>query len=142
MWLYKNYPEKTKRTGGNQLINWEQRDLDILEKLKVAVSEIENETCRPKKITITLISKKIKMKSSLLNNIDRLPKTKIFINEVIYTNKSYQIKKGKWAVQELMKEDEGVVWWKVYDKAGLNEREIVSFKYELKNLVESIKSKN
>ncbi len=51
-WLYKNYPEKTKRTGGNKLVNWEQRDLDILKKVKVAVSEIENETGRPKKILL------------------------------------------------------------------------------------------
>lgn len=141
-WLYKNYPQKIKRFGGNQLVNWEQRDLDILEKVKVAVQEIEKETDRPKKITITLISKKLKIKSSLLNNIDRLTKTKEFINEVIDTNKSYQIKKVKWAMAELIKQGEAVRWWKVYDKAGLNEREIVGFKYELKNLVESIKSKN
>lgn len=24
VWLYKNYPEKTKRTGGNQLVNWDR----------------------------------------------------------------------------------------------------------------------
>lgn len=134
-WLYKNYPEKTKRTEGNKLVNWEQRDLEILEKVKVAVEEIENEACRPKKITITLISKKIKMTSSLSNNIYRLPKTKEFINGVIDTNKSYQIKKVKWAVQELVKEGEGVVWWKVYDKAGFNESEIMEFKEELKSIV-------
>lgn len=73
-------------------------DLDILEKVKVAVAEIENETGRPKKVTITLIAKKIKMKSSLLNNIDRLPKTKEFISEEIDTNKSYQVKKVKWDI--------------------------------------------
>ena len=88
-WLYKNYPEKSKRTEANQLVNWKKRDLDILEKVKVAVVEIENEIGRPKKITITWIAKKIKMESLLLNNIDRLPKTKEFINEVVDINKSY-----------------------------------------------------
>lgn len=138
-WLYKNYPEKTKRTGGNQLVNWEQRDLDTLEKVKVVVEEIENETGRPKKVTITLIAKKIKMKSWLLNNIDRLPKSKKFINEVIDTNKSYQIKKVKCAMEELIKHGEAVSWWKVYNKAGLNEREICGIKDELKEFMQRLK---
>lgn len=56
------------------------------------------------------------MKSWLLNNIDRLPKSKEFINEVIDTNKSYQIKKVKWAMAELIKQGESVRWWKVGDE--------------------------
>lgn len=51
-WLYKNYPEKTKRVGGNQLVNLDQRDLDILEKVKAEVAELEKETGRPKKILL------------------------------------------------------------------------------------------
>lgn len=34
-----------------------------------------------------------------------------------------------------MKEGEGVKWWKVYDKAVLNEKEICGFKDELRDVV-------
>lgn len=79
------------------------------------------------------------MKSSLLNNIDRLPKTKEFINAVIDTNKSCQIKKVNWSMDELIKPGGGVRWWKVYDKEGLNEMQMCGIKKELIDWVEKIK---
>jgi hypothetical protein len=46
----------------------------------------------------------------LLNYIDRHPKIKGFIEISFDTNMSYQVKKVEWAVQELIKEGEAVMW--------------------------------
>lgn len=134
-WLQDHYPHKKKRTSGGAVVDWDKKDLEVLEKVKVAIDDIKNASGRPKKVTITKIGKKVGMAQFLYSNIDRLPKSKEYIQNAIDTNKSYQIKKVKWAVQELMKEDEGVKWWTVYDKAGLNEKEICEFKDELKSLI-------
>lgn len=131
-WLYDNYPPKKKRTTGGAVVDWDKKDIEVFQKVKDAIENIKNSTGRPKKITITLIGKKIGMVQFLYSNIDRLPMTKEFIDNAVDTNKSYQIKKVKWAVEELMNEGEGVKWWKVYDKAGFNEKEIVDFRDELR----------
>ncbi len=138
-WLYDHYPPKKKRITGGAVVDWDKKDEEVLKSVRVAVDQIRNSEGRPKKITVTLIGKKIGMTQFLLNNIDRLARSKEFIENVIDTNKSYQIKKVKWAIQELIKEGEGVKWWKVYDKAGLNEKEICEFKDELRLLVEKIR---
>lgn len=134
-WLYNHYPPKKKRVSGGAVVDWDKKDEEVLQKVKIAINAINNTTGRPKKITITLIGKKIGMAQFLYSNIDRLSKTKVYIKNSIDTNKSYQIRKVKWAIQELMEAGEGVIWWKVYDKAALNEGEIKDFKEELKNSV-------
>jgi len=133
-WLYHHYPPKKKRITGGVVVEWDKKDEELLKSVRVAVEQIKNYEGRPKKITVTLIGKKIGMTQFLLNNIDRLPKSKEFIQYVIDTDKSYQIKKVKWAIQELIKAGEGVMWWRIYDKAGLNEKEICEFKDFLRDV--------
>lgn len=136
-WLYNNYPPKKKRITGGAVVDWNSKDEAVLEKVRRAVNDIKNSKGRPKKITITLIGKKIGMSQFLYSNINRMPKTREFIENAVDTNKSYQVKKVEWAVQELIKEKEGVVWWKVCDMAGLNE--ISEFRDDLKNIFFKIK---
>jgi hypothetical protein len=109
-WIYNHYPTKKKRTTGGAVVDWNSKDEEVIQKVKIAVDDIKNAIGRPKKITITLIGKKIGLSQFLYSNINRLPKTEEYIENAIDTNKSYQIRKVKWAVQELMNEGEGVIW--------------------------------
>lgn len=102
----------------------------MLKNVRVAVDNIKNSKGRPKKITITLIGKKIGMLEFLLNNMDKLPKTKGFIENAIDTNKSYQIKKVQWSIQELIKEGEGVVWWRYTIRLDLMRKRYLNLKMD------------
>lgn len=81
-WLYKNYPERTKRTSGNILVDWDERDREILEKVKNAVDKLYNEGDIPNEITLTYIGKIINKESFILTNIGRLPLTDLYIKEI------------------------------------------------------------
>lgn len=138
-WIYNHYPPKKKRVSGGAIVDWGKKDIEILERVKGAINDIESYPDRPRKITRTIIGKKISMAQFLLNNIDRLAISKEFIQNSIDTNKSYQIKKVKWAIQELIKDGEGVKWWRVSEKARLNEKKIEEFKEDIMRIIEEVK---
>lgn len=73
-WLYNNYPRKIIRIKGNYLVDWDKRDAKILEEVKAAINDIKEEDITF--ITITHIGKLIDRTGYLINNINRLPKTK------------------------------------------------------------------
>ncbi|WP_102398929.1 hypothetical protein [Haloimpatiens massiliensis] len=86
------------------------------------------------------------MAQILYSNIDKFPKTKKFIENAVDTNKSYQIKKVEWVVQELMSERECVKWYKEYDESGFwggNSRKLIYDRFDCKEVwcLESFKSK-
>lgn len=81
-WLYENYPERTKHTSGNILVDWDERDREILEMVKNAVDKLYNEGDITHEITLTYIGKIINKESFILTNIGRLPLTDLYIKEI------------------------------------------------------------
>lgn len=69
------------------------------------------------------VAKEIGELSLLEKLLDKLPKTKEYLNKHLETREQFQIRRNKWACRELYMEDENnVVAWKVRKLAGLREK--------------------
>ena len=132
-WLNKNSPTKKVGNRKDQLIDWDKRDEEIFALVKVAVYEIKMSEEKPERITVTSIAKKINKVTLMQRHIDRLFKTKEFLNYNVESLEEFQLRRVKWAIKELAKEGE-VREWDVIIKAGLSKK----FYNKLKDSIEEL----
>lgn len=97
-WLKNNLPKRKSRgNGNNHIIDWEKRDEEILEASKIAIKEILDLKCKPERVTISLIGRKIGKQYILSKKIDKLEKTKQFLESNIETVEQFQKRRLEWA---------------------------------------------
>ncbi|WP_102398906.1 TnsD family Tn7-like transposition protein [Haloimpatiens massiliensis] len=135
-WFQENLPKRKKYKVSSKRVNWNSRDEEILSKVKNVTDELLNEEIKPIKITVSLIGRRLGLKSLLSSHLDKMPKTKEYINLVTESSKEFQIRKAKWAIRELEKEGEELKFWKVYKKASLHEEFLKEYKDEILSLME------
>jgi hypothetical protein len=118
-WLNKSSPAIVVKPTINNRIDWKERDEEILKQVKKAVSEIIESKEKPKRITVSYVGKSIGRLALLEKHLDKMPKTKEYLNIVTETVQDFQIRRIKWAIKELKEEDLKV--WKIMRKAGIRE---------------------
>lgn len=118
-WLNKNSPSKKVGKRKEQLIDWNKRDKEILLLVKEAVEILKITDEKPERITKTLVAKKINKVTLLQRHMERLPRTKEFLQYNIENLEEFQLRRVKWAIKELSKESE-IKEWDVILKAGLS----------------------
>ena len=74
---------------------------------------------QPIRITVGRIGKNIELKALLDKHLDKLPKTRKYLELVIETLEDYQIRRIQWAVKELNNRGEEIKEWKILRLAGL-----------------------
>ena len=120
-WLDKNSPTKKVGNRKDQLIDWEERDQEVLILVKGAIDVLRNSEDKPERITITLVAKKINKVTLIQRHLDRLPNSKGFLLNNIESLEDFQMRRVKWAIKELAKEGQ-VKEWDVIIKVGLSKR--------------------
>jgi hypothetical protein len=130
-WLNQNSPNKKATNAVNSRVNWDQRDNEILSQIKEIVDKMLNSDGKPERITISLIGSKLGIRGLLEKHLDKLPKTKAYLDSVKETNHGFRLRRMRWAVRELEKEGEELQMWKIMRKAGIREE----YKVELKKVV-------
>ncbi|MDP4086128.1 MAG: TnsD family transposase [Bacillota bacterium] len=118
-WLNDNSPVKKRIQTPNQRVDWENRDKELLKQVKKVVQTWDKEVEKPTKITITSIGKKINELSLLQKKADKLPKTIAYIDKVSEDTVDFQKRRVEFTLEKLKKENEPILEWKVYKKAGL-----------------------
>jgi len=118
-WFDENSPCFNINSQSDNRVNWEERDEEILIQVKKVTSEILNSTGKPERITVNNLGKRTGFLPLLQKHIEKLPKTKAFLNSIIETVEDYQIRRVKWAVIEIFSQDEVLKEWKIIRKAGL-----------------------
>ena len=119
-WLKANSPKPLKRTS-SQRIDWNKRDEEILVKVRRAVKNLLNSDGKPVRITISRIGYIIGEKAILEKKLDKMPKTKAFIEEVAETEQDFRLRRVKRVINEMNETGEVVKKWLVYRKAGIKE---------------------
>lgn len=104
----------------NITINWDERDRKLLPEVKKTVDDMKSGI--PERITWTSIGKKLGISGWLLKRKNKLPKTKEYIESHIENLKEYQMRKVKWAIDELNKQGREVTFWNVVEVSGVKER--------------------
>lgn len=119
-WLKSNLPLKlhTSEKILSQKVDWDERDKQIL----VRVMEVQKalmESEKPVRITLSLLGKKSGLTATLEKKIDKLPLTKIFINQVLETIEDFQIRRVDVVCKKLFTEKGHIAKWEIYRLAGL-----------------------
>lgn len=119
-WFDKNMPKKKKTNGNNNNMNicWEDRDNKILKLLKNEYNMLMqlNEN---KRITKSLLGRRINMLALMEKKLDKLPKTKKFLDEVLETVEDFQIRRIDNVCSVMKEQGQELLKWKIIRKAGL-----------------------
>jgi hypothetical protein len=118
-WLNINSPVKKITQTPNQRVDWEKRDKELLDQVKKIVQNWDIDAEKPTRITVTSIGKKINELSLLQKKADNLQKTIDYIQKVSENTVSYQKRRVEFTIKKMKKENESMLEWKVYKKAGL-----------------------
>ncbi|MDU1350597.1 TnsD family transposase [uncultured Clostridium sp.] len=118
-WMNQNSPKLISTRNTNPRVDWVQRDIEILSKVIIVLEEIHVSEGKPERITISMIGSKLGIRSLLEKHIDRLPKTKKYLENNIEGIEDFQIRRINWAIKELQEEDQDLKLWKIYRKAGI-----------------------
>lgn len=119
-WLDNNSPTMTEKVSNTLKVDWQKRDKEILTAVKSQVNEILIATGKPERITIGRLGRLLGISSILDKHIDKLPETNSYLSRVVEGLGNYQIRRAKWAINELIKECEELKTWKVLRKAGIS----------------------
>ena len=119
-WLNNNSPKLQKPQASVDRVDWNVRDKEILAQTESAVKQLWQED-KLVRITIGRIGSSLRLKALLEKHLDKLPQTKIYLESVVETVEDFQIRRIKWAVEELDRQGEEVMEWKILKLAGLRE---------------------
>lgn len=132
-WLKKHSPNAATKSILNKRVDWEKRDLEILTQVKRAVEELYA-TEKPVYVNKSRVGKSIGQLSLIEKLLDKLPKTKAYLEKNLETREQYQIRRIKWACKKLYLENEKeIVEWKVRRLAGLRAGLNVTVETALRN---------
>lgn len=120
-WLNSHSPS-LKREKSKNRIDWDSRDTFILERVKECVPDLFSSDERPIRVTISTIGKKIGELGLIEKHLDKMPKTKDYINGVLESQHEHRIRKIKWAIRQLECEDRVIKAWVVLKMAGIRDK--------------------
>lgn len=118
-WLDSNSPGNNKTINVNTRVDWGVRDEEILKEAKVIVKEIINSKDKPERITISRISKRLGIAALIEKHLNRLPITKEYLMAVVEDIEAYQIRRVKWAAEQLNSTGKELKEWRLYRLAAL-----------------------
>ncbi|MGG0718918.1 TnsD family transposase [Robertmurraya massiliosenegalensis] len=132
-WLKEHSPKAPTKSIINKRVDWEKRDLEVLVQVKRAVKEL-HATEKPVYVSKSRIGKMIGQLSLIEKLLDKLPKTKAYLDQHLETRKQYQIRRIKWACKKLyLENEEQIIEWKVRRLAGLRDTLSVEVGSALRN---------
>jgi hypothetical protein len=117
-WLNGNSPALQQPTATNERVDWVKRDLEVLDRVKLAV-DMMLKVEKPQRLTICGIGKAIGLLALLEQHLDLMPMTGDYLGTVVESIADFQIRRIRWAINELDLRKESVVSWRVMRLAGL-----------------------
>ncbi|MGH4138278.1 TnsD family transposase [Clostridium sp.] len=117
-WLYDKLPIKTKSINHHVLVDWNKRDNEHLFIVKNKYQELIGND-EPIRITRSSIGREIGVLTSLEKNIDKLPNTEKYLNEVIETVEEFQIRRCKRIINSKIDKGELAKIWEIQRIGGI-----------------------
>lgn len=126
IWLYRNDKEWLKLNSPakkyvyvNKRVDWQQRDQELLSKVKKIVQKMQSSDEKPKQICISMIGNELGVRALLQRHLDKLPSTMAYIESVTETDADFRSRRVNWAIKTLEQEGQDVKTWKIFKKAGI-----------------------
>lgn len=118
-WLFDVLPQTKKHVPEDYQVDWEARDNEWYELVKVIIDEMLAETDNMKRVTLGRIGETLGQMTTLRNSLAKLPKTKKLIEENLETVDDFQIRRVKIAVQGMLEKGLDLKKWKIVQAARL-----------------------
>lgn len=118
-WLDINSPEHQKLPNTNNRIDWSKRDSEVLQKVKKAVGEIRNSNDKLVRISHGRVGLMCGLQGLLDKHLDKIPRTKAYIESVVETDDDYRKRRIHWAINRLDVSGEEIKAWKIMRLAGI-----------------------
>lgn len=129
-WIEENY-RRIKRVVNT--VDWDKRDTELLPQVKEVV--IEMKEGKPERITWTTIGSKLGISGWLSKRKEKLPLIKAYIESQVETIEEFHIRKIKWAIDELEKQEKPMTLWNLAETAGVKPRYIESNNKEVREIL-------
>jgi hypothetical protein len=126
-WLFEHLPISQKRTNCNpwskSRVDWNLRDEEVYSKLESLYSRIITEINAPR-ITKSFISKMLNNSSNLYKNIEKMPKTRKLLSEIVESVQEHQKRRIIKTYQDLINNHIEIRTWILIRKSGINPKRI------------------
>ena len=113
-WLSQNL-RRTTRIANR--VDWNKRDKELLPKVKEVVEGMRQG--KPQRITWSTVGSKLGISGWFSKNRNKLPLVKEYMESVVETLEEFQVRKVKWAIDELEREGKALTMWNIAEKAGV-----------------------
>lgn len=117
-WLTQNSPPPRRPVPQSRRVDWQQRDQEILTQMQQAVERLLAEE-KPVQITMSRVGKAIGHLSLIEQHLDQMPLTQAYLESVVETMEAFQIRRVEWAAEQLDRQGEIALHWKIVRMAGL-----------------------
>jgi hypothetical protein len=135
-WLFNNLPRKSKSKPNNLRVDWIKRDQEYMELIRARYEELLK--CGvEKRITIGNLAKPLGILGNLEKKIDKLPKTKEFLEEISESAKEFQLRRCKATIDKILNEEQEIKLWKVQRIAAIRSNQFEELKDDLIKYIES-----
>ncbi|WP_235846996.1 TnsD family Tn7-like transposition protein [Neobacillus soli] len=114
--------------------DWNITDMEIVSQIPNIVKSIALENGKPKRITATAISDRLRYKQFLSRNKHHLPKTKKCLESVIENTEQFRIRRLMWVLMKMEENNEKFAKSKILAKASLKNQQLTK---EMEELIES-----
>ncbi|GAE37136.1 TnsD family Tn7-like transposition protein [Halalkalibacter akibai] len=117
-WLFGQLPIIQREKNNQVIVDWDSRDREYCSKVEKLYRElIELEI--PVRVTISIIGRRLGILSNLEKHVDKLPKTKKLLLEIVESTQQFQIRRCCKIVDRILKDQESVALWKVQRIGGV-----------------------
>lgn len=119
-WLKANNPEAMQRTSMVK-IDWKKRDEEILGQVSKVVEDLLSPEQKPVRITLGKIGYLIGEKALFEKKLDKLPKTKSYLQEKVETIEQFQKRRILFTIRDSKENGGELAPWKIMRRSGIND---------------------
>lgn len=134
-WLFTNLPKIiTNVKVQNKRVNWSLRDKELLHLLSKNYFDLLNME-PPIRLSLTFIQQTLNIKNYYIKHLDKLPKSKIYLDEICETVEEFQIRRCKKLIDNKLENGELIRLWEIQRLAGIRTEAFNKLKEELTNYI-------
>lgn len=118
-WLDENSPVPIKKKPMNNRVNWQERDEEVLQKVKLATKKLRNIEGKLKRITRKSLGDFIGERALIEKHLNKMPKTKAYIEQINESEQEFRLRRVKVVINEMKEAGEIILTWKVLRRANI-----------------------
>jgi len=118
-WLEANMPPKKQVTSPFLRVNWENRDVELAEAVRLAAANLYSQTGRPSQVTVAAIARDLGQLALIQKHTDKLPCTSKALSELAETREAFALRRIQWVLECYVQEGVCPLRWQFIRRAGL-----------------------